>query len=88
MGAPGRLDSDSGGQRFFSGVPHPHLLGDCRPNRLLHLAAWLPKPFSISQLLETARTALPAARSPRAQSVPQSGWPYHPSTDDLRPDTP
>ena len=33
MGAPGHLDSDSGGQRFFSGVPHPHLLGDCRPHR-------------------------------------------------------
>jgi hypothetical protein len=82
------LDSDSGGQRFFSGVPHPHLLGDCRPDRLLHLAVRLSKPFDISQLLETVSTALPAARSPRAQIVPQSDWPFHPSTADLRLNTP
>ena len=27
------LDFDSGGQSFFRGILHPHLLGDCRPNR-------------------------------------------------------
>jgi hypothetical protein len=27
------LDFGSGGQSFFRGILHPHLLGDCRPNR-------------------------------------------------------
>ena len=32
LAPPGNHDLIRGGGRFFSGVPHPHLLGGCRPN--------------------------------------------------------
>jgi CheY-like chemotaxis protein len=53
-------------------------------NPSLQPVAVLPKPFYISQLLETVRAILRAAVSPRGQLVPTSNWQSQPSVDGLR----
>jgi DNA-binding response OmpR family regulator len=53
-------------------------------NPSLQLAALLPKPFYVSQLLETVRVVLRATASPREQIVPLANWRSQPSADGLR----
>jgi DNA-binding response OmpR family regulator len=53
-------------------------------NPSLQLAAMLPKPFSISQLLETVREVLRATDSPREQLDPPPNWQSQPSAVGLR----
>ncbi len=50
----------------------------------LQLAAVLPKPFYISQLLETVRVLLRATDSPREPIAPLPAWRNSPSADGLR----
>jgi DNA-binding response OmpR family regulator len=52
-------------------------------NPSLQLAALLPKPFYVSQLLETVRVVLHVSVSPREQ-VAQLNWRSQPPADDLR----
>jgi len=51
-------------------------------NPSLQLAALLPKPFSVDELLETVRTILRTTDSPREQTAPLSNWQSQPSADD------
>jgi DNA-binding response OmpR family regulator len=53
-------------------------------NPLLQLAAMLPKPFYISELLETVRVALRATDSPREQIAPPPNWRSQPFAVGLR----
>jgi hypothetical protein len=46
--------------------------------------AVLPKPFYISQLLETVRAVLGATDNPRELIAPLPGWQSQPSADGLR----
>ena len=50
----------------------------------LQLAAMLPKPFYISELLETVRVALRATDSPREQIAPPPNWRSQPFAVGLR----
>jgi len=61
-------------------LPTQDLAGD--PS--LHLAAVLPKPFYISQLLETVRAVLRAPGSLREQIGSLTNWQSRPSTAGLR----
>jgi two-component system, OmpR family, response regulator MprA len=53
-------------------------------NPSLQLAAMLPKPFSIDELLETVRVVLRANVSAPGQLKPLSNWQSQPSADGLR----
>ena len=53
-------------------------------NPLLQLAATLPKPFYISQLLETVKTVLRATDRSREQFAPPPDWRSRPSANGLR----
>jgi DNA-binding response OmpR family regulator len=53
-------------------------------NPLLQLVTTLPKPFYISQLLETVRVVLRATDSSREQIAPLPDWRSQPSADGLR----
>jgi CheY-like chemotaxis protein len=53
-------------------------------NPLLQLAATLPKPFYISQLLETVKTVLRTTVCPPGQLEPPPDWRSQPSADGLR----
>jgi DNA-binding response OmpR family regulator len=53
-------------------------------NPSLQLAALLPKPFSVDELLETVRTVLRATDSAPGQLEPLPDWRSQPSADDLR----
>ncbi len=50
----------------------------------LQLAAVLPKPFYISELLETVRAVLRATDSACGQTAPPPTWPSQPSAGGLR----
>ena len=52
-------------------------------NPSLQLAAMLPKPFYISELLETVRTVLRVTDSPREQIAPLPNWRSQPSAVSL-----
>ncbi|MGA3285166.1 MAG: response regulator [Verrucomicrobiota bacterium] len=53
-------------------------------NPSLQLAAMLPKPFSIDELLETVRVVLRATDSAPGQCEPLPDWRSQPSADGLR----
>jgi DNA-binding response OmpR family regulator len=53
-------------------------------NPSLQLAALLPKPFSIGELLETVRAVLRATDSAPGQFEPRPDWQSQPSADGLR----
>jgi len=53
-------------------------------NPSLEPVAVLPKPFYISQLLETVRVVLRAVVSPRGQNAPPPNWENLPLADGLR----
>jgi DNA-binding response OmpR family regulator len=53
-------------------------------NPSLQLAAVLPKPFYISELLETVKAILRAADSACGQVAPPPNWPSQPSAGGLR----
>ena len=53
-------------------------------NPSLQLAALLPKPFSVVELLETVRVVLRAPDSGSGQPAPMPDWRSQPSTDGLR----
>jgi DNA-binding response OmpR family regulator len=53
-------------------------------NPSLQPVAVLPKPFYISQLLETVKAALGATDNPGDQNTPPPNWANHPSTNVLR----
>jgi DNA-binding response OmpR family regulator len=53
-------------------------------NPALQPVAVLPKPFYISQLLETVKVVLRAAVSPRGQNAPPQKWENQPSVDSLQ----
>ena len=53
-------------------------------NPSLQPVAVLPKPFYLSQLLETVKVVLRAAVNPGEQIVPLSNWQASPATDGLR----
>jgi DNA-binding response OmpR family regulator len=53
-------------------------------NPSLQLAAMLPKPFSVDELLETVRVVLRATVSVREQIEPLPDWRSQPSADGLR----
>jgi len=61
-------------------LPTQGLVGD----PLLQLAAVLPKPFYISQLLEAVRAVLRAADSSREQIAPSPNWLSPPSAAAMR----
>jgi len=54
-------------------------------NPSLHVAALLPKPFYISELLETVKTVLRAADHPSENYTPLPNWPGQPPAVGLRP---
>ena len=53
-------------------------------NPSLQLAAVLPKPFSVAELLETVRAVLRATDSAPGQFEPRPDWQSQPSADGLR----
>jgi len=53
-------------------------------NPSLQLAALLPKPFYISELLETVRTVLRATGSPSEKIIPHPNWRSQPSAIGLK----